>query len=111
MPMSPYGVMGSHAGVTSIAEEWDTAEDSCRSDEFGTSKNCGDDADFVVSPTVVERSTTGATSIVEPIAPSDESCGSGRFGAAKCSGDAADLRVSPTPTQCSLPRPPAPPHP
>src|SRR6266446_9389242 len=101
-PPSPTAVEGSIAGVTSIAEAVDTSEDSCRSDEFGTSKNCGDDADFVVSPTVVERSTTGATSIVEPIAPSDESCGSGRFGASKCCGDDADLDVSPTAMESSI---------
>ena len=95
-PPSPTAVEGSIAGVTSIAEAVDTSEDSCGSDEFGTSRNCGDDADFVVSPTVVERSTTGATSSVEPIDASDESCGSGRFGASRCCGDDADLDVSPT---------------
>src|SRR5262249_15972602 len=82
-PLSPTAVKGSIAGVTSIAEAV-ASEDSCGSDEFSTSKNCGDDAAFVVSPAVVERSTTGATSSVEPIDASDESCGSGRFGAPKC---------------------------
>src|SRR5215831_1068144 len=56
-PPSPTAVGGSIAGMTSIAEAVDTSEGSCGSDEFGTSKNCGDDADFVVSPTAVERST------------------------------------------------------
>jgi hypothetical protein len=63
-PPSPTGVEGSITGVTSIGEAVDTSEDSCGSDEFCTSKTCGDDADLVVSPTVVERSTTGATSSV-----------------------------------------------
>ena len=99
-PPSPTAVQGSIAGVTSIAE--DTSDDSCGSDEFGTSKNCGDEADFVVSPTVVERSTTGATSSVEPIDASDESCDSGRFGASKCCGDDADLDVSPTAMEGSI---------
>jgi hypothetical protein len=101
-PPSPTAVEGSIAGVTSIAEAVDTPEDSCGSDEFGISKNFGDDADFVVSPTVVERSTTGETSSVEPIDASAESCGSGRFGASKCCGNDADLDVSPTAMEGSI---------
>jgi hypothetical protein len=95
-PPSPTAVEGSIAGMTSIAEAVDASENSCGSNEFGTSKNRADDADFVASPTVVENSTTGATSSVEPIDASDESCGSGSFGASKRSGDDADLDVSPT---------------
>jgi len=102
-PPSPTAVGGSIAGMTSIAEAVDTSEGSCGSDEFGTSKNCGDDADFVVSPTAVERSTTDATSSVEPIDASDESCGPGTFGASKCCGDDADLDVAPTAMEsCSI---------
>ena len=95
-PPSPTAVEGSIAGMTSIAEAVDASEDSCGSNELGTSKNRADDADFVASPTVVESSTTDATSSVEPIDASDESCGSGSFGASKRSRDDADLDVSPT---------------
>jgi hypothetical protein len=94
-PPSPTAVEGSIVGVTSIAEAVDTSEDSCVSGEFGTSKNCGDDADLDVSPTAMEScSIAGAASPAEAVDTSADPCGSSEFGGAKSCVDRTDINVS-----------------
>jgi len=96
-PPSPTAVEGPVAGVTSIAEAVDTSEDSCGSDEFGTSKDCGDDADLDASPTAMEScSIAGAASTAEALDASADPCSSGEFGGAKSCVDRTDINVSVT---------------